>query len=332
VILLQPADPAPGAGCTVAVFGVGLIGSAVVSALEAASPMHRRAFPLSWDRESLRARETAEIERGIVAALAGARDGRVGGLRGRLAFVWSAGKADFSAREEETPSELASFRAVLGIAERLASENPELEVVFCLVSSAGGLFEGQRAVRRSSRPSPRRPYGRLKLRQEELLAAGRAPMVKLVYRLASVYGHISPSHRRGLIPTLLLNGIRREVSAITGRMDTLRDFVWVDDVAAFVARALLGADRGRPDETAVLASTRPSSVREIQALVERVLGRRVYVTYSTDASNAEDVTFSSGVVPDGWRITDLESSVRAIYRRAVGGGAAFDRAFGRRSP
>lgn len=329
MILLRSTDPAPDGVRCVAVFGVGLIGSAVVSALERASPMRRAAFPLSWDRESLRSRELAGIERGIVAALAGARGSRGGVLGGRLAFLWSAGKAGFSAREEETARELASFREVLRIAERLALAEPELEVAFCLVSSAGGIFEGQRSVGRSSQPSPRRPYGRLKLRQEVLVAASRAPMVKLIYRPSSVYGHVAPGHRRGLIPTLVADGIRRDVSRITGRMDTLRDFVWVDDVAGFLARALLEA---RSDETAVLASTRPSSVHEIRSLVERVLGRRVYVTYSNEASNAEDVTFSSGVVPEGWRSTDLGSRVREIYRRAVGGGAAFDRASGRRSP
>jgi len=328
LILLRAAGVGPGAGRAVAVFGVGLIGDAIVAALAAASPMSRRAYPLSWDREPMFGGQVAEIERGIAAALAGAGEGRGGGLRGRLALVWSAGRADFSSREEETAGELASFCAVLGMGERLALGNPELEVVFCLLSSAGGIFEGQRAVGRASRPSPRRPYGRLKLRQEELLAAGRAPMVRLVYRLASVYGDISPGHRRGLIPTLLLNSIRRQVTTITGRMDTLRDFVWVEDVARHVARALLDAERGRPDETAILASAKPSSVHEIQTLVERVLGRRVYLTYATDASNAEDVTFSSEVVPQGWRVTDLRSTVREIHRRAVGGGAAFARALG----
>ena len=117
-------------------------------------------------------------------------------------------------------------------------------------------------------------------------------------------------------------------STITGRPDTLRDFIWVEDVARFVARALLDADRGRPDETAILASGRPCSVHEIQALVERVLGRRIYLAYSSVPSNAEDITFSSVVAPDGWKVTDLESSVREIHRRAVGGGAAFDRALG----
>jgi UDP-glucose 4-epimerase len=328
VILLRSADPAPGAARAVAVFGIGLIGSAVVAALEAGSPMHRTALPLSWDEGAHRAGEMAEIERGIAAALGGPRDGYAGGLGGRLAFVWSAGKAGFSAREEETAGELESFRAVLGVAEGLASANPELEVAFCLVSSAGGLFEGQRAVGQFSRASPRRPYGRLKLRQEELLFGARAPMARRVYRLASVYGHIATGHRRGLIPTLLRDGIRREVSTITGRMDTLRDFVWVEDVAGYVAR---DARHARADETVLLASTRPSSVYEIRTLVERVLGRRIYVTYSTDASNAEDVTFSSAAVPDGWRATDLESRVREIHRRAVGGGAAFERAGGRRS-
>ncbi len=328
MILLRPAGVGPGAGRAVAVFGAGLIGGAIVSALEAASPSRRRPYPLSWGRGSPFAGQMAEAERGIAAALAGAGEARGDGLRGRLALVWSAGRADFSAREEETAGELASFRAVLGTAERLALGNPELEVVFCLLSSAGGLFEGQRAVGRASRPSPRRPYGQLKLRQEELLAASRAPLARLVYRLASVYGDIAPRHRRGLIPTLLLNGIRRQVSTITGRMDTLRDFVWVEDVARHVARALLDARRGRRDETAILASAKPSSVHEIQTLVERVLGRRIYLAHAPDAANAEDVTFASAVVPDGWRVTDLASSVREIHRRAVSGGAAFDRALG----
>jgi len=328
VILLRAAGGDAEAGPAVAVFGVGLIGAAIVAALEAASALRRRTYPLSWGRESLLAGQIAAVERAVAGALAGAPEARPGALRGRLAFVWSAGRADFSATEGETAGELASFRAVLDAAERLAHGNPELEVVFCLISSAGGIFEGQRAVARASRPSPRRPYGRLKLRQEELLTAGRAPMVKLVYRLTSVYGHIAPGHRRGLIPTLLLNGIRRQASTITGRMDTLRDFVWVEDVARYVARALLDAERGRRDETVILASAKPSSVHEIQTLVERVLGRRVYLTYATDASNAEDVTFSLESVPQGWRATDLQSIVREIHRRAVSGGAAFERALG----
>ena len=41
--------------------------------------------------------------------------------------------------------------------------------LFFLVSSAGGLFEGQRNVGDRSQPSPMRPYGFLKLRQEKLL-------------------------------------------------------------------------------------------------------------------------------------------------------------------
>lgn len=328
MILLRSADVAPSEARAVAVFGVGLIGAAIVSALEAASPLRRDEYALSWRRDESLSERLAEIERAITAALADDRGSPGSGLRGRLAFVWSAGRADLSSRADETAGELASLDSVLETAERLALGNPALEVAFCLISSAGGLFEGQRAVGRTSRPSPQRPYGRLKLRQEELLAASRAPMVRLVYRLASVYGHISPGHRRGLIPTLVLNGIRREVSTITGRMDTLRDFVWVEDVAGFVASAVLDAERGRPDQTAVLASTKPSSVHEIRTLVERVLGRRIYVAYAADASNAADVTFSAGAVPAGWRTTDLESSVREIYRRAVSDGAAFDRALG----
>src|SRR5256885_1733395 len=84
------------------------------------------------------------------------------------------------------------------------------------VGLVGGLFEGQRHIERDSVPEPRRPYGELKLRQEQLLASSSAPLVRCVYRLTSVYGHAHTRRRQGLIPTLVVNGLRHRVSTIVG--------------------------------------------------------------------------------------------------------------------
>lgn len=327
ILLRRP--PGASGPSAVAVFGVGLIGQAIVDALESASTLRGEVHALSWNQAAQRRRQLEGLE-----GLLGESPDRVGGAAGNrrrgghLGIVWSAGRAGFDAGEEDVAGELASFRDVLEAAERLAVARPERRVVFCLLSSAGGLFEGQRTVDATSLPAPRRPYGRLKLAQEKMLAASRAPLIRLVYRLTSVFGHISPNHRRGLIPTLVLNGIRHRVSSFSGRMDTLRDFIWVEDVATFVARVALAGGEGRDGETAILASTKPSSLHEIKRLVETVLASPIYVTYSTERTNSADITFSPGVVPRGWQATDLQANVYKLYRRAVGGGAAFDRAFG----
>lgn len=313
----------------VAAFGVGLIGSSVAEALQRERPLRRQICPMDWDRPAIQADQLSFIEGELAAVLnrsAGQADGlpaRGGDPAGTVGILWSAGKAGFSSSGEETAAELSSYRAVLQMAERLGSSFPGSKVTFSLASSAGGLFEGQRAVDPASEPAPLRPYGQLKLDQERMLQDCRAPLCKRIYRLSSVYGYVSAKHRRGLIPTLILNGIRHQVSAITGRMDTLRDFVWVEDVAAMMASDLLDERRQPAESISVLASAKPSSLYEIQGLIEAVLGHRLYVTFSTEAQNSLDITFARAVLPTGWWTTDLSTCIQKIYRHAVSSGLAF---------
>jgi UDP-glucose 4-epimerase len=300
----------------VAIFGAGLIGAATARALGRHLELHRQDFPLDWQDAALRGRQLDALENDIAPRL----ESRAAGSAARLDVLWSAGRAGFAARPEETAGELASFREVLNSVVRLASIAPE-RVAVHLVSSAGGLFEGQRRVGPAAVPTPLRPYSELKHEQERLLAT--AAIRGRAYRLSSVYGFVRPGQRIGLISTLLLNGIRHQVTHISGRMSTLRDFVFVDDVAGFLARAIHDEFPERTSAPVLLAQGKPSSIWEIQRLVEKVVGHRAYVSYSLLPENSEDTTFSTAALPAGWQPSDLPSNVRRIFREALRSGAAF---------
>ena len=303
MILARPQDH-PSSRRMLVVFGVGLIGSALVEALYRHGPWRTQRHHLSWTDPARYGAEIASAEATLADAQAT-----------RLHVVWCAGRAGFGATEIE--ADLSTFRTALAMAERLATARPEREIAFHLISSAGGLFEGQRHVDQDSVPAPRRPYAELKLRQEEMLAAASERLVKRVYRLTSVYGHPDGPRRRGLITTLLVNGLRQRVSSIVGRATTLRDFTWAGDVGGFIARELLSAEMPRTPATYTLAAGLPTSILEVSHVVEGVLRRPLYVSYSFAPTNAEDITFSPKLRPPGWVVSDLKTNVKNMYYEAL---------------
>jgi nucleoside-diphosphate-sugar epimerase len=306
VILLQPTGAAA-PGHTIAVLGVGLVGSALVDRLRFRREMNVTWLPLDWSHPGVRDRQLENIGVEVVRAC-GASSG------GRLTWVWSAGRAGFAAGRDETGAELASFRAVLALWRLCSDKLPNIRVRIVHFSSAGGLFEGQRQVDSRAVPLPRRPYGELKEAEEHLILSTRIPAT--IVRLSSVYGCVRRGQRAGLVSTLLLNGIRREVSSIFGAMETLRDFVWAGDVAAFVSRLILGPDR---EETLplLLASGRPSSIFEIQKIIEDLLGYKIYISCAPNAPNREDITFARAALPSDWVSTDLKTNIVTLYRDAI---------------
>jgi nucleoside-diphosphate-sugar epimerase len=291
----------------IAVFGAGLIGSAVIEALRRLREAHVVELPFDWEDSHSRDLQWRTIDAALRSELAESPT---------VTILWSAGQAGFMATEAETAAELASFRYILAMTERLARDGGRIR--FHLVSSAGALFESQRYVTSSAVPAPRRPYGWLKLAQERLLAESAPLRARRTYRVTSAYGHLRPGFRAGIVSTLLSNAARRAVTAISGRMSTLRDYVFVADVADYIAGSILDLDAA--DSVECLARARPTSLLEIQRIVEDVIGRKTYVAYSFSALNAEDVTFAPSVVPPQWRPSDIRFNVGLIYREAVGRG------------
>lgn len=316
MILLTEKTPP---GRVIAVFGAGLIGAAAVQALRRSATLEAQVMPCAWLDPGRQATDLARVHDRILGLLTSAGPTRSDAATGpRMHFLWCAGKAGFAATESEAAVELASFQNVLDLAIRLVRPRHGPRVAMTLVSSAGGLFEGQQAVDAHSRPSARRPYGALKLAQECHLRACTAPLIKQIYRPTSVYGYARGTQRRGLIPMLIANALQQRVTRIVGRPSTLRDFVWMDDVAMFLARRILADPHA--DETAVIGSGKPSSIFEIQQTIERMLDRKLYLSYAHDPSNSENITFSKSALPSDWQPSDLTTTVWHIYSDALQGG------------
>jgi UDP-glucose 4-epimerase len=115
-----------------------------------------------------------------------------------------------------------------------------------LASSAGGIYAGAPEVPLTER-SPARPlsaYGEAKLRQEQALAhwaEGRPEVSTLVARIANLYG---PGQRadkpQGLISQMSRCLIHRRPVHIYVPLDTVRDFVFVEDAAHALVRWMRG--------------------------------------------------------------------------------------------
>ena len=161
-------------------------------------------------------------------------------------------------------------------------------------------------------PRARRPYGALKLNEEQYLSLWEADVVKVVDRPSSIYGVAGSHHRMGLLPTLIWNGFHQRVSRIFGQADTLRDYVLANDIGKFVA-ACVSRGCSNP-RTFFLATGRPSSLYEVVRKVEMLLGKRIYVSYLSEKHNAEHNTFSRVALPNEWAPTDLETGTRMIFR------------------
>ena len=154
----------------------------------------------------------------------------------RISIVWSADVCRFASSEAETRPELEALQQALESFRILANRS---RLGITLISSLGGLFEAASRVDETSRPHPCRPYGWLKLQQEEILCGLDYPSVTQIYRVRSAYGLIRNSHRLGLVSTWVQNGVHRRVTPIVGRTTALRDFVFADDIGHFLATRIL---------------------------------------------------------------------------------------------
>lgn len=241
--------------------------------------------------------DPAALETSLKSILSAAHDRK-------LTVIWSAGSCGFNADENQVQREKIVFELIV---TTLHGTSPVVEDVnFIMLSSAGGLFEGQRLVDAASSPSPRRPYGELKLWEENLAKDSFSPRNLGIFRLSTVFGVGSGLGRRGLIAALIDDVRMAKATLITGSMDTLRDYVYVDDLGEFIVRRVL---QDKYEGMEWLVAAKPSSIWEIVRLVESRVGKKVMVRYCDQASNGNDISFSSTLRPEDWHPSNIETSL-----------------------
>jgi UDP-glucose 4-epimerase len=147
----------------------------------------------------------------------------------------------------------------------------------------------------------------------------------VIGRISNLYGPGQKlDKQQGLISQLCLATARREVLNIFVPMDTLRDYLYVEDAAAMIHSLLRTAVQLQPDEPTLrnLASRRPTSVGEILRMVRQVARRPLRIALGA-AANAHhevaDLRIESrfrdelALVP----VTPLPFGVRLIYEHTL---------------
>jgi len=309
VILIFRAGPGLEGRSIVALFGVGLIGRAILKALRVSQSDIETLLPLSWNCAETRRVDLDRVTQAISDSATGCRP------LVRVDVVWAAGRAGFAAGYEELRVEVDALKDVIGWTRMLAGRLRNTPINFHMLSSAGGLFEGQRFVERLTAPCPKRPYGESKMAQESIVNDLRRDLNVHVYRPSSVYGFNGIGGRSGLLSTLMENAYKQAPSRIFGGLETVRDYVLSSDIGQFVVDKI---DRPlRESGVFLLASGKPTSVSEMIWIASKVVGRPLYLKLDVRPSNANHITYRSCSLPKGWSPTDLETGVRQVARQLL---------------
>jgi UDP-glucose 4-epimerase len=251
---------------------------------------------------------------------------------GRWAVLWAAGAAVTASDAEATDAEHARFAAALGAIDDGLAASASRGMLF-LASSAGGVYAGSTGApfTERSQPVPLSPYGRLKLRMEDTLRghAERTGSAALIGRIANLYG---PGQRldkmQGIISHLARARLTPSPASVFVPLDTLRDYIYVDDAADVVIDGVERlADQGGV-VTKILSSGEATTIAALLGHL-RALSKarpRVVLGSSTAAQHqALDLRLRSVVWPelDASRATSLpvgiQRTIHDIEQRLLAG-------------
>lgn len=287
----------------VLVFGLGLIGSAISHSLSRLGFQQLTNVSFDWQDSGQMANAQDAIEATCLGCAASKPV--------HLSIVWSAGNTGFFSTQNEVDKEYLVFKRTLDFAARLRENLQPNSFKLHFISSAGGLFEGQRVIQETSRPSPIRPYGRLKMHQEELISDALNSDEFTIYRPSSVYGPTAQKNRHGLINNLVSNAHNNRITVLDAHLMSLRDYVLAGDIGSYVGRQIrfkLGNQSNQPVQ--FLVSARSSSIFEVVEKIKRILNLHAPFRYDDQFGNHENITFSDRVKPCGWRPMTLDMGIR----------------------
>lgn len=239
----------------------GLLGSALTTSAPYDLFEHR---PIRWTDDDA----PAQLDR----AAAEFRDARGSG---EWVVAWCAGAGVIGTDDAALAGETLLFETLLaGLGDGARG------TVF-LASSAGGVYGGVRdlPITEDSPTAPLSSYGENKLLQERLLdrwteqTGARA----VVGRISNLYGPgQSLEKSQGLISHVCLATLRRRPITLYVPLDTIRDYMFVDDCAALIVDVIVRAHTlpAGTCRTKILASGRCTSIGTILNETRRILRRR----------------------------------------------------------
>ena len=213
--------------------------------------------------------------------------------------------------------ELAALR---GFLTGLRAHRPSGPGAVFLTSSAGGVYSGSHdpPFTAGTPVAPLSPYGDLKVAQEALardFLADLAPLV--VGRFSNLYGPGQNLGKlQGLISRLALSAVTQQPINIFVPLDTIRDYIYVDDAALATTEAVQQALVNQSDETQVrvIASGQPATVGQLLRTMNQVTKRRVPVALGTHPSAyAQSLDLRLAPTVPLSTVTPLPAGMKAVF-------------------
>lgn len=274
----------------------GLLGSAVLRLLRDSSDSVAEGSRVRWSTSQ------AEADlRGGVTRLVERAEG------GSWRIFWCAGVGVTGSSEESLLTEVERFEAMLDALAALPESVRRRGLLF-VASSAGAVFAGASGAPfdETSEPHALGAYGRAKLMIEDATARFSAShQVRcLVGRIANLYGPgQSLAKPQGLISHLCRSHVQRVPLSVYVPLDTLRDYIFVDDCASLLLDACerLAVDDAGMHRIKILASGRSVSIGALLGEFRRVVGRRPEIVMGSSATSSlqsRDLRMLSVVWPD----------------------------------
>lgn len=291
----------------------GLLGSAIT---RAASANQRHSIfmgsPLPWnDPQALANVIDADAQRFKIEC-----DGQ------DWAVIWAAGQAAVSSTSDATQSEALALTAIV---TALAENLPAGRGTFFLSSSAGGVYAGSEnpPFTLSTVPRPLSAYGELKLEQEAIATRTlRSTCSVIIGRFSNLYGPGQDLGKlQGLISRLALSAVTKEPVNIFVSLDTLRDYIYVDDAARIVLALIertVQINSAEREETHIIASGQPVSLGYLINVMQDIARSRIPVAMGAHASAAAQsrdlrLVPTESAMTESCVSTTLPAGTKAVY-------------------
>ena len=239
--------------------------------------------------------------------------------------IWAAGSGVVGTTADKLAAET---RILSHLFTRMRDSRPAGRGAFFLSSSAGGIYAGSThpPFGESTTPRPLSPYGETKLAQEEMLQMTLDGCVPLVIgRFSNLAG---PGQnlvkQQGLVSQLCRAAVTRQSLNVFVPMETLRDYLDVDDAAAMVRTLVENAVHNQPSTPALrnISSQRPVSVCTVLRTVQQVAHRTVRIALGTSPSSnyhVRDLRLCTHFPHEfqGVAITPFPVTVKRVYDDAL---------------
>lgn len=210
----------------------------------------------------------------------------------RWEIYWAAGVGTMGASVEQMAQETRMFSALLHLLQaETALARRRGSIAFA--SSAGAIYAGCTAdmIDSDTAPAPTTPYAHEKLKQEALLhewVGSSNNMSVLLARISTLYGPGGALGKpQGLITHIARCLLRNRPIQIYVPLDTMRDYIAVDDAAGWIVAALLDTSHSSGVQTHIIASEQPTTIAEIVSIYKRVTRRNPRIV--TSASELSSV-------------------------------------------